>query len=202
MVECESSLPEASVGIVWTVSFIAVLWRYGGPAKQGTPDFLIGTGVALTVLQVFAALILLLFKWVKNPPFGFLWVYLSLVLTGLMVHVGVLGGDLARITLSSDSVPYNTVEYDIAIVVCQTIYLAGVFCLAFGAGSHSRPPPWAHRDRTASRRRQGRDPAGDGLGQAFVLGETEYAEAGTDGAVSHTIGLADNDDDGDVGSRQ
>lgn len=201
MVECESSLPEVSVGIVWTVSFIAVLWRYGGPAKQGTPDFLIGTGVALTVLQVFAALILLLFKWVKNPPFGFLWVYLSLVLTGLMVHVGVLGGDLARITLSSDSVPYNTVEYDIAIVVCQTIYLAGVFCLAFGAGSHSRPPPWAHRDRTASRRRQGRNQSGDGLGSAFVLGETEYAEAGTDDGVSHTIGLADNDDDGDSGNR-
>ncbi len=192
--QCESSLPEASVGIVWTVSFIAVLWRYAGPAKQGTPEFLVGTGVALTVLQVFAALILLLFKWVTNPPFGFLWVYLSLVLTGLMVHVGVLGADLARITLSSESVPYNTVEYDIAVVVCQTIYLAGVFCLAFGAGSHSRPPPWAHRDRTASRRRQGRNPAGDGLGSTFGLGETDYAAGGTDDGVSHTIGLTENDD--------
>jgi hypothetical protein len=198
MVQWESSLPEASVGIVWTVSFIAVLWRYAGPAKQGTPDFLIGTGVALAVLQVFAALILLLFKWVRNPPFGFLWVYLSLVLTGLVVHVGVLGADLARITLSSESVPYNTIEYDIAIVVCQTIYLAGVFCLAFGAGSHSHPPPWAHRDRPGSNRATREGSGAQGLGSAFALGETDYAAAGTDDGVTHTIGLADNDEPGNV----
>ena len=117
MAKWSASIPQAAVGLVWCISFIAVLWRYAGPATVGTAPFLIGTGVSLCVLQVFAALMLCLFQWTRTPPFGFVWVYLSLVFSGFVVHIAVLGADLARITLSSESVPFNTVEYDIAIVV-------------------------------------------------------------------------------------
>ena len=189
MVKWSASIPEAAVGLVWCISFIAVLWRYAGPATAGTAPFLIGTGVSLCVLQVFAALMLCLFKWTRNPPFGFVWVYLSLVLSGFVVHIAVLGADLARITLSSESVPFNTVEYDIAIVVCQAIFISGVFCLAFNVGSHSTPPPWAHPNRSSASSRASRHHRGELDVELTNREGVEYALAGDD--ATHTIGLDD-----------
>lgn len=173
--------------MVWCVSFIAVIWRYGGPAAEGTEPFLIGTGVALCILQVFSVLMLCLFKWISNPPFGFCWVYLSLVFTAFAIHIAVLGADLARLTLASSTVPYNTVEYDICIVVTQAIFIVGVFCLSFNAGSHRAPPVWAHPKRSSRYRHTG---LSDRLGEG-----SEYAAAGDlDLDTVHSIGQLDNDE--------
>ena len=184
MTKCSATLPEAAVGLVWSISFISVIWRYAGPAAEGTEPFLIGTGVSLCVLQVFSALMLCLFKYVRNPPFGFLWTYLSLIFTGFVIHIAVLGSDLARLTLDGISVPQQTVEYDIIIVVNQAIFISGVFCLSFNAGSHSKPPPWAHPVRSSRSRR---------TGFAEPLNESDEYAADGDG-TTHTIGL-DNDED-------
>ena len=87
---------------------------------------------------------------------------------------------MARVTLSPDTVPFNLLEYDLASLVCQCLFLTGIFTLSFGAGSHSNPPPWAHRGR-----RHGRATA------LTRSPDVDYAsaDAGPGGSPVHSIGL-------------
>ena len=71
MASWKSSLPEASVALVWSISFLATLWRYAGPARQYSSEFVLATGVTLLVFQCFAGVIVCVFKWLRNPPFGY-----------------------------------------------------------------------------------------------------------------------------------
>jgi len=174
-------MPEAAVGLVWGVSFIATLWRYAGPARLHSSNFVLATGITLLVFQCFSGLMVCLFKYLRNPPFGFVWVYGSLLLTNLVMHISILGSDIARVTLDPDHAPFNLLEYDVATVVCQSIFVMGVFALAFNAGSHTAPPAWAHPRRSYTR----------GSSEFEETG-VEYAAAGE--APSHTIGQGDPDD--------
>lgn len=138
------ALSEVSTVIVWCVSLLSLIWRYTGGAIDGTPQFLIGTGVGLIVLQVFYGILICLMRYIVNPPFGFVWIVLSLVLCSFTVSVAVTGADIARVSVEAE-IPITTVGYDLSIVVCQSIFIAALFSLGFNAGSHTRPPPWAHR---------------------------------------------------------
>lgn len=183
MVDCHTSLPEASVSLVWAISFIATLWRFAGPAREHSSNFVLAAGVTLLVFQCFSGLVVCLFKWLRNPPFGFVWVYSSLLLTNLMMHVAILGSDIARVTLDAEHAPFNLIEYDVTTVVCQAIFLAGIWSIAMGAGSHEAPPAWAHRGRRTRR------PGG-------LVRDGDVAYAGGVEAQSHRIGPdSDNDED-------
>ena len=180
MADCKSSAPQAAVGITWAVAFIATIWRFAGPARQHSSDFVLGTGVTLLVFQAFAALLLCVLRYIGNPPFGFIWCFTSLVFVNIAIHIAILGSDVARVTLSPDTVPFNLLEYDLASLVCQCLFLTGIFTLSFGAGSHSNPPPWAHRGR-----RHGRATA------LTRSPDVDYAsaDAGPGGSPVHSIGL-------------
>lgn len=188
MVDCHTSLPEASVALVWAISFIATLWRFAGPARAHSSDFVLAAGVTLLVFQCFSGLVVCLFKWLRNPPFGFVWVYSSLLLTNLLMHVAILGSDIARVTLDADNAPFNLIEYDVTTVVCQAIFMAGIWSIAMGAGSHQAPPPWAHRGRRTRR--------SDGPYRG-----RDVAYAGAVEAPPHGIGIdSENDEDDDGGN--
>ena len=109
------------------------------------------------------------------------WCFISLVFVNIAVHIAVLGSDVARVTPSPETVPFNLLEYDLASLVCQCLFLTGIFALSFNAGSHTSPPPWAtHRGRHRSR------------GTDFVRDQdVSYATAGSRGCDSpvHAIGL-------------
>lgn len=141
-------IPEACTVIVWAISFFAVIWRYTGTALDGTPDFLVGTGIALAVLQVFSGILIWMCRYVANAPFGVILIITALIMSSFSVHIAVTGGDIARMALAEATVPVNVVGFDIAIIVCQAIFISSLFSLAFNAGSHEQPPPWAHRSRT------------------------------------------------------
>lgn len=142
------TVADACITIVWGIAALGLLWRYTGGAGDGTPGFIMGTGVGLIVIHFFFGILLCMFRYIGNPPFVFIWMVLSLALTSLVVSIAVTGADLARIALGTD-IPVNTAGYDLCIVTTQAIFLAGVFCRAFNAGSHEKPPPWAsHRPRS------------------------------------------------------
>ena len=172
------SLSEVSTVIVWCVSLLSLIWRYTGGAISGTPEFLIGTGIGLIVLQVFYGILICLMRYIVNPPFGFVWLVLSLVLCSFTVSVAVAGADIARVSVQAE-IPVTTVGYDLSIVVCQSIFIAALFSLGFNAGSHTRPPPWAHR-RTKTRAPWKEEDeedvvyaAADDTRGAHVIGDTE-----------------------------
>jgi len=142
------SITDACITIVWGIAALGLLWRYTGGAGDGTPGFIMGTGIGLIVIHFFFGILLCMFRFISNPPFAFIWMVLSLALTSLVVSIAVTGADLARIALGTD-IPVNTAGYDLCIVTTQTIFLAGLFSRAFNAGSHEKPPPWAtHRARS------------------------------------------------------
>ena len=91
MADCKSSAPQAAVGITWAVAFIATIWRFAGPARQHSSDFVLGTGVTLLVFQAFAALLLCVLRYIGNPPFGFIWCFTSLVFVNIAIHIAILG---------------------------------------------------------------------------------------------------------------
>ena len=181
MGSCKSSAPQAAVAITWAVAFVATIWRFAGPARQDSSNFVLGTGVTLLVFQAFAALLLCALRYIGNPPFFLCWCFISLVFINIAVHVAVLGSDVARVTLSPETVPFNLLEYDLASLICQCLFLTGIFSLSFNAGSHTSPPPWAtHRGRHRSRGTELTRPQ-----------DIAYASAGNGGRDSpvHSIGL-------------
>ncbi len=189
MVECKKSMSQAAVAITWAVAFIATIWRFAGPARLHSSDYVLATGVTLLVFQAFAALLLCVLRYITNPPFGFVWCFSSLVFVNIAIHISILGSDIARVTLSPETAPFNLLEYDCAALVCQCLFLTGVFSLAFNAGSHTNPPPWvgAHRERS---RRRTPSPTGDQ--------DIEYATAtgnGEERRLTHSIGLVSDDND-------
>ena len=99
-----------------------------------------------------------------------------MLLTNLVMHIAVLGSDIAKSEIDPTHVPFNVIEYDVTSVVCQAIFIAGIWSISMNAGSHTAPPPWTHRRRHSQ-------PTGTLLRD----GDVEYAGAVRE-APSHNIG--------------
>lgn len=139
------TLMDGCLVITFGINVLALIWRYTGGAIAGTPNFLVASGVGLIVIEIIVALLLCVFRYIHNPPIGFVWVMLSLLLSSFVVSIAIAGGDVARVSLDGDNTPLNVVGYDVCVIVTQVIFLSGLFVKGFNAGSHRNPPPWAHR---------------------------------------------------------